>query len=190
MGESRFTNLSRATSLRASSSLIVFKRLAILGLFLLLVPGCSLIFGSSKPSLGDANEFVGKLAWPVKRHQVLSGFGKRGWFSSHDGLDIKGAAGERIFAAHSGIVTYSGGGSGMTGYGNVVIIRSGALATLYAHNQNNLVRRGQRVDRGQHIANVGMTGNASGPHLHFETRIITGPKDFLVVNPMDFYSKE
>lgn len=187
MGELHFINLSRAILWKVSSpALSSLSRQVLATILISTLFGCS-IFGSSNGTLGDASIFVGRLGWPVRGHQILAKFGKRGWFSQHDGLDIKAKAGEPIFSAQDGFVTYSGSGNGMNGYGNVVIVRSGTLATLYAHNQRNLVHRGQRVERGQHIADVGMTGNASGPHLHFETRIITGQLEFTVVDPMLFY---
>lgn len=59
----------------------------------------------------------------------------------------------------------------MRGYGRVVIVDHGdGLETRYAHNRRNRVRKGQRVERGQVIAEVGSSGNASAPHVHFEVR--------------------
>ena len=80
-------------------------------------------------------------------------------------------------AAANGEVIYSGA---LRGYGNIVILRhNDGLVTIYAHNQKNLVREGERVRRGRVIARVGQTGRASGPHLHFEVR-----KDNLARNPL------
>jgi murein DD-endopeptidase MepM/ murein hydrolase activator NlpD len=57
------------------------------------------------------------------------------------------------------------------GYGNVVIIQhSGGYVTVYGHNQRNLVNDGASVVRGQQIAEMGSSGRASGPNLHFEVR--------------------
>ena len=87
----------------------------------------------------------------------------------HDGIDIAAKAGTPIYAAAAGKVVYAD--SRLTGYGNLIIIRhSSDMFTAYAHNRNNLVVVGQMVKQGQHIANVGATGRASGPHLHFEVR--------------------
>jgi len=63
-------------------------------------------------------------------------------------------------------------------YGNAVIVRhSEAYSTVYAHNRTNRVRKGQFVEKGQRIAEVGDSGNASGPHLHFEVREGQRPVD-------------
>ena len=57
------------------------------------------------------------------------------------------------------------------GYGKVVIVKhAGRYSTVYAHNRKNRVKKGQFVERGQVIAEVGTSGNASGPHVHFEVR--------------------
>lgn len=106
-------------------------------------------------------------AWPL-RGRVSSRFGSRG-FGQHEGIDIPASEGTPVVAAESGRVVHSGRRLG--DYGNVVIVRhAGRYATVYAHNRRNLVRQGEFVEKGQVIAQVGETGNASGPHLHFEIR--------------------
>jgi lipoprotein NlpD len=98
---------------------------------------------------------------------INSGFGQRG-ASFHDGVDIGAPEGTPIRAVEHGEVVYS---DQLRGYGNIVIVRhSGGLASVYAHNQINLVREGQQVARGEVIAKVGSTGRVTGPHLHFEIR--------------------
>ena len=85
----------------------------------------------------------------------------------HGGIDISGERGTPIVAAEDGIVLFSG--RGPNGYGNTVMLQHGHdLLTLYAHNERNIVRQGERVRRGQLIAFIGDTGRASGTHLHFE----------------------
>ena len=71
------------------------------------------------------------------------------------------------------------------GYGNVVVIRheGGRYETVYAHNRRFHVGKGVRVQKGQVIAEVGATGNASAPHLHFEVRRDDDPRDPLLFLP-------
>lgn len=102
--------------------------------------------------------------WPLSRVAITSVYGARG--GKHKGVDISAAKGEPIRAVADGIVDFSGR---QRGYGRVVILRHGDnVRTLYAHNKKNKVKAGQRVVRGETIAKVGASGNASGAHLHFE----------------------
>jgi murein DD-endopeptidase MepM/ murein hydrolase activator NlpD len=80
----------------------------------------------------------------------------------HAGIDIGGPTGTNIAAAESGRVSYAGY---MRGFGNVIILsHDGGYSTVYGHN------KGQYVKKGSTIAKLGSTGNATGPHLHFEIR--------------------
>lgn len=107
------------------------------------------------------------LLWPLIG-AITSGFGWRN-NEFHHGLDIAGEVGDYIRAAWTGVVTFSGWGNGI--YGRMVKIDHGnGLETVYAHNSRNLVRAGEYVRGGDPIAEVGSTGNARGPHLHFEVR--------------------
>ncbi len=125
-------------------------------------------------SPGTGASFV----WPVKG-RILSGFGTRG-ARVHDGLDIAASAGDPIRAAAAGKVIYSD--NGLRGYGNIIVIRhQGSMSTIYAHNRVNLVKEGEFVEQGQVIGKVGDSGNASGPHLHFEVRMGEIP-----VNPLRY----
>ncbi len=95
---------------------------------------------------------------------------------SHKGLDICAPEGTPIRASRSGKVIYSG--NELRGYGNMIILEhSGRLASVYGHNRRNLVRVGQTVSRGQVIGEVGQTGNATTPHVHFEVRRDATPVD-------------
>ena len=112
--------------------------------------------------------------WPVLG-QLSSTFGERG-DRVHDGIDLLAEEGTPIHAAESGRVVYSGDDLG--DYGRVVIVKHlGRWATVYAHNRKNLVDEGEFVERGDVIAEVGDTGNASAPHLHFEVRRSNEPRD-------------
>src|SRR5207237_1054394 len=91
------------------------------------------------------------LAWPV-RGVIISGFGTRDR-EHHDGLDLACPEGTPVFAAAEGEVLFSGE---QRGYGNLVLIRHArGLVTVYAHNAENLVERGDHVLRGEPIATVG-----------------------------------
>ncbi|WP_371813233.1 peptidoglycan DD-metalloendopeptidase family protein [Synechocystis sp. PCC 7338] len=106
--------------------------------------------------------------WPAKG-VFTSGFGPR-WGRMHRGIDIAAPIGTPIMAAASGEVVFSGWNSG--GFGNLVKIRHGdGSITYYAHNNRLLVRRGEYVEQGQQIAEMGSTGRSTGPHLHFEIRV-------------------
>ena len=87
----------------------------------------------------------------------------------HYGVDLACRSGTRIGAADGGTVTFAGY-KGSFGY--LVIINHGAnMETYYAHCSAIHVKRGDKVFKGQHIANVGSTGRSSGPHLHFEVHV-------------------
>ncbi len=99
---------------------------------------------------------------------VSSRYGPR-WGTTHKGTDIAASTGTPIKAAAAGTVTFSGKYST---YGNLVIISHGnGVQTYYGHCSVLNVKEGQKVSSGQVIAKVGSTGNATGPHLHFEIRI-------------------
>ena len=119
------------------------------------------------------------LAWPLRG--VLYGrFGIRGG-TRHDGIDIAAPEGSPVLAADDGVVAYVGEQSG---YGTVLILRHDrGLVTVYAHNSAVLVREGERVARGQPVARVGQTGRTTGPHLHFEVREGTRPRNPLLYLP-------
>ena len=122
------------------------------------------------------------LAWPIRTGRFSSGFGHRGR-RFHDGIDISAKPGTPIYAAQSGIVAYSN--SGISGYGRSVIIKNDrGIYTIYAHARTLNVKEGQRVQIGQKIAEVGSTGHASGPHLHFEVRTKDRYGRFVAVDPI------
>ena len=127
---------------------------------------------------------TGRFLWPVPHfYKVSSQFGPRGR-KHHDGIDIPAPSGTPVIAADTGVVIYSD--NGIRGYGNMVVIAHGDdVFTVYAHHRKNKVSKGERVDRGQVIAEVGNTGRSSGPHLHFEIRV----KD-IVRNPAQYLSKK
>jgi len=99
---------------------------------------------------------------------VTSEFGLRGG-RPHKGIDIAGKTGTPIYAVLDGVVVYSG----LQGaYGNVVVIEHpDFVMSVYAHNEKNVVKVDDHVNKGQIIAYMGATGDATGPHLHFEYRL-------------------
>jgi murein DD-endopeptidase MepM/ murein hydrolase activator NlpD len=124
---------------------------------------------------------TGRFGWPVPHfYKVSSHFGPRGR-KHHDGIDIPAPRGTPIVAVDTGVVIYSD--DGIRGYGNMIVIAHGDdIFTVYAHNRKNKVDKGQRVDKGQVIAEVGNTGRSTGPHLHFEIRVknkVRNPAQFL-----------
>lgn len=118
-----------------------------------------------------------KVAWPL-RGSITSPFGKRSR-DNHPGIDIAAPTGTNIKAASNGKVIFAGW---QDGYGKLLIIQaSSGLQTYYAHTSEILVKVGQTVSSGQVVAKVGMTGETTGPHLHFEVRKNGNP-----VNPMNY----
>ena len=109
---------------------------------------------------------TGILTWPAAGGYISRGF--VGQYPQHNGVDIAGPAGTYIIAADSGVVTkalYTN-----VGYGVYCIIEHGGYQTLYAHCSELLVQTGQQVQKGQIIAYMGCTGNATGNNLHFEVK--------------------
>ncbi len=116
--------------------------------------------------------------------RFTSGYGTRrdpktGGRRMHNGADFAGASGTDIFATADGVVTHAGWQSG---FGRLVKIKHAfGIETLYAHNTKIRVKVGQRVSRGDHIADMGSTGRSTGTHLHYEVRVNGKP-----VNPMTY----
>ncbi|MEK7451836.1 MAG: peptidoglycan DD-metalloendopeptidase family protein [Patescibacteria group bacterium] len=127
----------------------------------------------------------GMLAWPVDPlargvnvlfHDPTYPF--RNLFE-HSGIDMPAPTGTAVRSAAAGYVAWARKG---TQYGNyVMVIHSDGIATLYAHLSQMLVVPDQFIERGERIGTVGMTGFATGPHLHFEVR-----KEGIPTNPLSF----
>ncbi|MGH7840220.1 MAG: peptidoglycan DD-metalloendopeptidase family protein [Candidatus Binataceae bacterium] len=149
---------------------------------LLIIPGRRL---SDASALGLADPWSvapadRQFAWPVVAGIVSSPFGMRNGVM-HDGVDIAAPAGTPVCAADDGRVIFAGR---LHGYGNVVIVQHvDAYITVYGHNQRNLVSEGERVSQGREIAELGATGRASGPNLHFEVRYHNHPQNPLAYLP-------
>jgi len=109
---------------------------------------------------------TGGFVWPANNH-YLSGYD---FSPTHLGIDIAAGLGAPIYAADSGVVVVAGWNSG--GYGNVIMIDHGnGYSTVYGHLSQINVSLCQGVTQGQVIGLAGSTGNATGPHLHFEVRL-------------------
>ena len=109
--------------------------------------------------------------WPISVGYITSPYGSRtdpftGLHAYHPGIDFAAAEGSEVLAVASGIVTEAGD---HTGYGNLVEINHGnGYVTRYGHNEQILVKVGDRIKKGQAIALMGSTGRSTGPHVHFE----------------------
>ncbi len=119
--------------------------------------------------------------------RITSGFGKRrdpfnGRMSFHDGVDIRGRRGQKIYATADGVITFAGRNGG---YGKYIRLQhAGNYETAYGHMQKIMVKKGQKVKRGQIIGLVGNTGRSTGPHLHYEIKYnnrIINPKKYMQV---------
>ncbi len=126
------------------------------------------------PPVGDPPEVLALpipdgFVWPVAGGAVLSRFGAPRKGRRHAGIDIRGPRGQEILATEAGEVVYCG--AKFSGYGKMVMIDHGeGLESVYAHASDLLVEVGDHVERGQAVARVGRTGNATTEHCHFELR--------------------
>jgi murein DD-endopeptidase MepM/ murein hydrolase activator NlpD len=129
--------------------------------------------GWTRPAGGNISSGFGMRVNPVTHAYIL-----------HAGTDLAAGCGTPIFAAASGTVSYAGW---YGGYGNFVLLdNGGGVTTGYGHQPNGgiTVSVGQHVEVGQQIGHVGSTGNSTGCHLHFETRVGGTPQ-----NPVDFMAQ-
>ena len=119
-----------------------------------------------------------EFAWPV-HGEIMSPFGMRHG-EHHEGIDIRAPKGTLVRAAEAGRVIHAD--ASLAGYGKMIVLKhAGRLYSVYAHNSKLLVEVGQFVEKGQEIAEVGATGNATTSHLHFEIRSNNTPRD-----PLEF----
>jgi murein DD-endopeptidase MepM/ murein hydrolase activator NlpD len=144
-----------------------------------ILPARSMPFEPADPERLD-------LLWPVETRTISSSWGPRmrtrvvrvkqtskkkrvRYRGSHRGVDLTAPSGTNVYATMDGEVVAVGR---HRQYGNFVVVDHGnGVSTLYAHNRANFVEGGEVVRRGQKIAEVGRTGNATGAHLHFELRL-------------------
>lgn len=123
----------------------------------------------------------GKFSWPVEG-KLLSSYGSKDKGLQNDGINIAAPRGTTVKAAENGVVAYAG--NEIRGFGNLLLIKhDGGWVTAYAHNDELLVKRGDKVSRGQSISKVGSTGSVTSPQLHFELRkgaTAVDPKKYLM----------
>jgi murein DD-endopeptidase MepM/ murein hydrolase activator NlpD len=151
------------------------------------------------PTFAPADPDRLDLLWPVETRTISSAWGPRmrtrtirvkdqrkkriRYKGRHKGVDLTAPTGTAVYASLDGQVLRAGKHKQ---YGNYVVVDHGnGVSTVYAHHSLNLVHEGDIVRRGQKIAEVGRTGNATGPHLHFELRI-----DGLQRNPLPLLNDE
>jgi murein DD-endopeptidase MepM/ murein hydrolase activator NlpD len=132
------------------------------------------------PSIRGSGAFL----WPVHGH-ILANYGSKPDGSHNDGINIGAPRGAVVQAADAGVVAYTG--NELRGYGNLILVKhASGWISAYAHCDQVLVKRGEKVARGQVIARVGSTGNVSEPQLHFELRRgqhAVDPREFLAPLP-------
>ena len=113
--------------------------------------------------------------WPV-RGRVITAFGAKTDGQQNDGINLAVPTGTAVRAAEDGVVAYAG--NELKGYGNLLLVRhADGFVTAYAHASELMVKRGDKVRRGQVIAKSGQTGNVAAPQLHFEIRKGSTPVD-------------
>jgi murein DD-endopeptidase MepM/ murein hydrolase activator NlpD len=125
----------------------------------------------SRPIRGSGPSYAGYYIRPIeggRRTQGLHGY---------NGVDLStGVTGTPIYASASGEVIVSKESGWNGGYGKYIVIQhDNNTQTLYAHNNDNIVARGQKVVQGQVIGYLGSSGNSTGPHVHFEIRGAKNP---------------
>jgi murein DD-endopeptidase MepM/ murein hydrolase activator NlpD len=124
---------------------------------------------------------------PLEFSRISSGFSMRvhpvsGQWKQHQGVDFAAPIGTPIRAAGDGVIDFIGG---QNGYGNVVVIKHwNDYTTAYAHMSRfaNGLRKGSKINQGEVIGYVGMTGWSTGPHLHYEFRINNQPRDPMAIS--------
>ena len=128
---------------------------------------------------------VADVPWGCAPHGLPVG----GWLTQrfhrwHSGIDLGVPVGTPVLATHSGRIEFAGWST--VGYGNLIILNNGRFTTYYAHLNAFNVQAGQYVLAGAIIGWSGNTGNSTGPHLHYETRIDGVPVDPLTFDARGF----
>lgn len=120
------------------------------------------------PSYTPLPKRSSKFSWPV-RGTIISNYGAIGKGRTNDGINIKAPLGTAVKAADAGSVAYAG--NELKGFGNLILIKhNDGWVTAYAHNDKILVKKGQKIRKGEKISTIGSTGGVNTPQLHFEIR--------------------
>ena len=131
-------------------------------------------FGERHATISDWNRLAASpTLWPIQG-QIMSSFGERedpfnGEGAFHRGVDISGSYGQKIIAPADGVVEEA---DFRNGYGRTILLNHGhGIVTLYGHLSGFAVTPGERVQRGDVIGYVGLSGRSTGPHVHYEVHI-------------------
>ncbi len=120
--------------------------------------------------------------WPLKG-KIVSTYGGKSQGLKNDGINIAAPRGTHVMAAENGVVAYAG--NELRGFGNLLLLKhTGGWITAYAHNETLLVKRGDKIKKGQTIAKVGSSGSVQVPQLHFELR-----KGKVAIDPIKYLPK-
>jgi len=120
--------------------------------------------------------------WPL-RGRIVSTYGGKSQGLKNDGINIAAPRGTHVVAAENGVVAYAG--NELRGFGNLLLLKhTGGWITAYAHNETLLVKRGDKIKKGQTIAKVGSSGSVQVPQLHFELR-----KGKVAIDPIKYLPK-
>lgn len=132
---------------------------------------------------GVRDKSVPDLKFPVPGGILTSPFGHR-WGRLHRGLDIAAPIGTPVLACAEGKVIFTGSRKRFRRYGTTVLLDHGkGIYTYYAHLSEVLVKKNQKVRRGDKIALVGNSGRSTGPHMHLEVRVANNLFDPLAYFP-------
>jgi len=149
---------------------------------------------AAKKKAEAAKKALGIATMPVKSYSIAARFGDVGaWARYHTGFDFSAPIGTPIYAPTAGVVVHAGSGGKAAGWaGNYVVIKhADGTQTLYAHMSSISVQSGAQVTGGTRLGQVGQTGRAFGPHLHFEVYPAGAePGDvYSAVNPQPWLNK-
>ena len=154
--------------------------------FLLFLLSFNVIEGYTNSAAAQIGQYSGQYTrvsdtYRVRERHPYTGAPNR----VHKGEDFAAPVGTPKPVTHNGTVTFSGTQRGGGGYGNYMIVTSDSrfYQTVYSHNSSNNFPAGTRVTEGQIIAKVGSTGDSTGPHVHYETRVMDRNGEYFAVDP-------